>query len=61
MGTSFGAIVSSLVNDVVMPPIGVLLGGIDFSNLLISLSGKSYPSLPSAKAPAPQRSTSECS
>jgi large conductance mechanosensitive channel len=50
MGTSFGAIVSSLVNDVVMPPIGLLLGGVDFSNLFISLSGKSYPSLASAKA-----------
>jgi large conductance mechanosensitive channel len=49
MGTAFGNIVSSLVNDVLMPPIGLLLGGVDFSNLFISLSGQSYPSLASAK------------
>ncbi len=38
LGAAFGAIVTSLVNDVVMPPIGLLLGGVDFSNLFIALS-----------------------
>jgi large conductance mechanosensitive channel len=37
MGAAFGTIVSSLVNDVIMPPIGLLLGGVDFSNLFILL------------------------
>ena len=39
IGAAFGKIVSSLVSDVIMPPIGVLLGGIDFSNLMITLKG----------------------
>ena len=50
MGTAFGAIVTSLVNDVVMPPVGLLLGGVDFANLFVSLSGQTYPSLAAAKA-----------
>lgn len=37
MGASFGAIVTSLVNDIVMPPVGMLLGGIDFSHLVVTL------------------------
>ena len=37
MGAAFGAIVTSLVNDIVMPPVGLLLGGIDFSHLVITL------------------------
>jgi large conductance mechanosensitive channel len=37
MGGAFGAIVTSLVNDIIMPPIGVLLGGVDFSKLVITL------------------------
>jgi large conductance mechanosensitive channel len=37
IGASFGKIVSSLVNDVIMPPIGILLGGVDFSDLMITL------------------------
>lgn len=37
IGTAFGKIVSSFVNDVIMPPIGVLLGGVDFSNLAITI------------------------
>ncbi len=49
MGTAFGAIVKSLVDDVVMPPIGLLLGKIDFANLFISLSGKDFASLKAAK------------
>ena len=40
IGAAFGKIVSSLVNDVIMPPIGLLLGNIDFSNLAITLKGK---------------------
>jgi len=50
LGTAFGAIVTSLVNDVVMPPIGLLLGKVDFSGLFINLSGQSYPSVAAAKA-----------
>ena len=49
MGVAFGAIVSSLVNDIIMPPIGLLLGNIDFANLFINLSGTAYPSLKAAK------------
>lgn len=49
IGLAFGKIVTSLVNDVLMPPIGLLLGRMDFSNLFISLSGTDYPSLAAAK------------
>lgn len=49
MGAAFGAIVTSLVNDVVMPPIGILTGGIDFGELYINLSGADYPSLAAAQ------------
>ncbi len=50
IGASFGKIVSSLVEDMIMPPIGQLLGKVDFSGLYISLDGKSYDSLIAAKA-----------
>lgn len=50
IGTAFGRIVTSLVNDIVMPPLGVLLGKVDFSNLYINLSGQTYDSLVAAKA-----------
>jgi large conductance mechanosensitive channel len=50
LGLAFARIVTSLVNDVLMPPIGLLLGGVDFSNLFISLSGTAYPSLAAARA-----------
>jgi large conductance mechanosensitive channel len=50
MGASFGAIVTSLVNDIAMPPIGLVLGHIDFKDLFVSLNGHSYPSLTAAKA-----------
>jgi len=50
IGVAFGKIVTSFVNDVVMPPIGLLLGEVDFSNLFIDLSGKSYATLAEAKA-----------
>lgn len=49
IGAAFGKIVSSLVNDIIMPPVGKLLGKVDFSNLFINLSGTSYASLAEAK------------
>lgn len=49
IGGAFGKIVSSLVNDVIMPPIGLLLGKVDFSKLFISLSGTKYASLAAAQ------------
>jgi large conductance mechanosensitive channel len=49
IGVAFGAIVTSLVNDVIMPPIGLALGRSDFSNLFINLSGGSYATLVAAK------------
>jgi large conductance mechanosensitive channel len=50
IGAAFGKIVSSLVNDVLMPPIGLLLGNVDFSGLYINLSGQTYRTLAEAKA-----------
>ena len=50
IGAAFGRIISSVVTDILMPPIGVLLGKVDFSNLFINLSGGSYASLSAAKA-----------
>ncbi|HQA95034.1 MAG TPA: large-conductance mechanosensitive channel protein MscL [Thermotogota bacterium] len=50
IGGAFGKIVSSLVNDIIMPPIGLLIGNVDFSNLFISLNGTFYKSLAEAKA-----------
>lgn len=50
IGAAFGKLVSLLVSDVVMPPIGLLLGKVDFSNLYINLSGAEYASLADAKA-----------
>jgi large conductance mechanosensitive channel len=50
IGAAFGKIVTSMVNDLLMPPIGVLLGKVDFSNLFINLSGQHYASLAEAKA-----------
>jgi large conductance mechanosensitive channel len=50
IGAAFGKIVSSLVNDVLMPPIGLILGNVDFSNLFVNLSSASYKSLAEAKA-----------
>ena len=52
IGAAFGAIVVSLVNDIVMPPIGMLLGHMDFKELFISLNGQSYATLAAAKAAA---------
>jgi large conductance mechanosensitive channel len=50
IGAAFGKIVTSLVTDIIMPPFGLILGKVDFSNLFINISGKSYASLPEAKA-----------
>ncbi len=50
IGAAFGTVVKSLVNDVVTPPFGRLLGGMDFSNMFINLSPGSYNSLAAAKA-----------
>ena len=52
IGGAFGGIVTSLVNDVIMPPIGMILGHIDFKDLFLSLNGKTYASLAAAKAAA---------
>ena len=49
MGAAFGKIVTSLINDVIMPPIGLLLGKVDFSNLYINLSGRPFETLAEAK------------
>jgi large conductance mechanosensitive channel len=54
IGASFGKVVTSLVNDVIMPPIGLIIGRVDFKSLFISLNGQSYASLAEAqKAGAP--------
>jgi len=50
IGAAFGKIVASFVGDVLMPPLGLLIGKVDFSNLFLSLSGKSYDTLAAAKA-----------
>jgi large conductance mechanosensitive channel len=49
IGVAFGAIVKSLVADIIMPPIGLLLGGVDFSEIFINLSGGDFASLAAAK------------
>ncbi|NUP99800.1 MAG: large conductance mechanosensitive channel protein MscL [Armatimonadetes bacterium] len=50
LGGAFGKIVSSLVEDVIMPPIGLVLGRVDFSGLFVNLAGTDYPSLAAARA-----------
>lgn len=45
----FGTVVKSFVDDVLMPPLGLLLGGVDFEDLFVSLSGQGYPSLAAAQ------------
>jgi large conductance mechanosensitive channel len=52
IGAAFGAVVTSMVNDVVMPPIGMILGHIDFKDLFISLNGQSYASVAAARTAA---------
>jgi len=50
IGGAFGKIVSSLVSDILMPPLGMVMGKMDFSGLFMNLTGASYPSLAAAKA-----------
>jgi large conductance mechanosensitive channel len=50
IGTAFTAIVNSLVNDVLMPPLGLAIGGIDFSDFFITLKGGQFPTVAAAKA-----------
>lgn len=50
IGAAFGKIVSSLVDDIIMPPIGKALGHVDFSNLFINLGETAYPTIAAAKA-----------
>jgi large conductance mechanosensitive channel len=50
IGGAFGKTITSFVEDVLMPPIGLALGNVDFSNLFVNLSGKDFPSVAAAKA-----------
>ncbi len=50
LGAGFGKIVTSLVGDILMPPIGLILGHVDFTNLFLTLSGQHYDTLAAAKA-----------
>lgn len=50
IGGAFGKIISSLVSDIIMPPIGLMLNGVDFSNLFVSLTGTHYATLAEAQA-----------
>ncbi len=52
IGAAFGKIITALVNDILMPPIGLVLGKVDFTNLFIDLSGRHYAKLAEAKAAA---------
>jgi large conductance mechanosensitive channel len=49
IGAAFGKIVDSLVNDIIMPPIGLVLGNVNFADLFVSLKGQAFPSLAAAK------------
>jgi large conductance mechanosensitive channel len=49
LGVALASVVTSLVNDIIMPPVGLALGGVDFENLFIDLSGKHYATLAAAK------------
>jgi len=61
IGAAFTAIVNSLVNDIIMPPIGLLLGGIDFSNFFVVLKGEHLPTLKATmiaeRSPSPMASS----
>jgi large conductance mechanosensitive channel len=50
IGAAFGKIITSLVNDVIMPPIGLILGNVNFNDLFVSLNRTHYPTLAAAKA-----------
>jgi large conductance mechanosensitive channel len=49
IGVAFGRIITSLVNDIIMPPLGLILGKVDFSSLFLNISGTSYATLAEAK------------
>lgn len=50
LGVAFGKVVTSAVNDLIMPPIGMAIGRVDFNNLFVSLNGQHFPSLAAAEA-----------
>ena len=50
IGAAFGRIITSFVSDIIMPPLGLLIGKVDFSSLFLNFSGTSYPTLAQAKA-----------
>lgn len=50
IGAAFGRIITSFVNDILMPPLGLIIGKVDFSTLFLNISGTSYPTLAAAKA-----------
>jgi large conductance mechanosensitive channel len=50
IGAAFGRIITSFVNDIIMPPLGLLIGKVDFSSLFVNISGTEYPTLAAAKA-----------
>jgi large conductance mechanosensitive channel len=52
IGAAFGGIVSSLVKDVIMPPIGMIMGGMNFADMFVALDGKTYATLAAAQAAA---------
>ena len=58
IGAAFATIVTSLVDDIIMPPIGVVIGGVDFSSMFIPLNGEHYASLAAAGRRVPQPSIS---
>jgi large conductance mechanosensitive channel len=50
IGSAFGSIVNSLVKDVIMPPIGMIMGGVNFADMFMALDGKAYSTLAEAQA-----------
>jgi large conductance mechanosensitive channel len=52
IGAAFGSIVNSLVKDVIMPPVGMIMGGINFADMFVALDGKTYATLAAAQAAA---------
>ena len=60
LGVAFSKIVTSFVEDVLMPPLGMIIGKVDFSNLFLSLTDKHFDSVAAAKAAPAPPSTREC-